>query len=1024
MTDNFNFDDLPDWLKNSGADDESSAPEEDLSVEWESQKPTDPSGGGRLGVTGELPWLQGNADPNTGARRSSELEGFDWDSLPNEDVAPPSAPPPQATGATGELPGWILGATDDDDNLDADMGEDFADLFTSAVDETDDLETPSELGLKRVSSEPKIRKLGDTGEIRDPSEMTFEEWERFQEEKEYRQENAAQIQIEQDIPDWFRDNVDLGDAERGLDAILLDDFEDVEAASSSSKPATDDLSTSANYVPEWFLGLDEQNLDEAADWVRGATSTTDISSLTDSSMFALPPELADVEAEPAPADPASLFGMDDDEAGAFELATSEREAADDWLDSVAQAQDDSLSELDNLMADAAVLAAQAPNTAALLSDVLQQDNLQPEMDWLTTSSDDNNQMGWLATSSDDEIGLMLETSADDFEDWMERGEEGEPLDTDDYFAMVQPSDSAPGWMSEPADAPDEAVDDDDLFAALLGEGDEFSSESVDWLGDVDDLDFDEAAVFDEPAAPPTSQRPPAPPESMREALKNTGSIDQILTDLLSSTASPKSVAVDNQSRALMRTSGESDGIDDLFEDVDDDFLAALNATEAFPAASPIEPEAPREELPPGWIEDLRPDRQVRLAAGGIELEFEQLPPNALPEGVQALREASQAVSNIAPNEAALDSGALAGVSGGLPVFALDRPEEETVLQSGIAISPQQSERIGLLSDVLELGQDEDEGAEEAATARPRRKIRRRAQLKLDRAVVAVVLLGALAGPFVTDGLHLAEEPALDEFAVQQAAVFAAVDGLQPGDRVLLAFEYGPTAAGELNPLAEAVLRDLFNQGAVPVTLSTNPLGGPNSFYVVNSLATDRDFLGVLERDAALTDGQNFYSIGFVSGGPVAIRSMVRSETFGALTFDASISDDDAPLEIGRVEADDFAMVIVIAENTEDLRNWAEQFDVDGLPKYALVTTAIEPIASAYLNDNGGYKGYLAGYRDTYRYNQVRNIALRTPINNTTDFPDPELAQWHSMALGALASGGVIMLGVLLNLIRGIGKRRR
>ncbi len=981
MTDNFNFDDLPEWLKKSGAGGEEPAPDDEPSVEWENRKPTDASAGGRLGVTGELPWLQGS-DPNEGSRRSSELEGLDWDTLPEDEQ-----PAARSTGFTGDLPDWVT----DDDSV-PDLGEDFADVFASAVDEADDIEVPSDLGLKRIEpSGPKIRKLGAKDQPADPSEMTFDEWERHQDEKAYRKDNAEQIQVEQDIPDWFRDNVDLGDAERSLDAILFDDIEDVPAA--VAKPVTDELSTSANYVPEWFLGLEEQNLEAAPDWVREATSNTDIRGLTDSSMFALPPELEEVSDIPA-------------EEPQFEDSPT---ATDDWLGSIAQAQDNSLSELDDLMADAAVLVSKAPNTAALLSDVLREDSLQQEMNWLTTSSDDS-------------FTTAIQPSGDDFEDWMNTSAEDIP-DTNDFIAMVQTPESAetgPGWMTEQPNEPSIA-DDDDLFAALLSEGDEFSSDSVDWLGDVKDLDFDEAAALTERPATPRS---PASREDVRQALKNTGSVDQILTDLLSTTAAPRSIAVDNQSRQLVRAGG-NDNIDDLFEDVDDDFLAALNAADALPAISEQPLEAVRENLPPGWIEDLRPDRQVRLTAGGIELDFEQQPPNALPDNVQALRDASLAINAIAPNETTLDSGALAGVTGGLSVLSLDRPEGETVLQGGITVSPQQSRRIDLLNEVLEVGHDEDDDvATDDAAARPRRKARRRSRLKLDRTFVAVVLVGAVAGPFATDALHITNDPQLNEIAVQQASVFAAIDALEANDRVLLAFEYGPTAAGELNPLAEAVLRDIFNQGAVPVALSTNPLGGTNSYFVLSGLATNNDFLSALERDNALEEDRDYYSVGFVSGGPVAIRALSRSETTGVLTFNTTVDDGGVPLEIGRVDATDFALVLVIAETTEDLRNWAEQFQVEGLPMFALVTTAIEPIASAYLNENGGYKGYLAGYRDTYRYNQIRNTALRTPLNNTTTLPDPELAQWHSVALGALASGGVIMLGTLLNLIRGLGKRRR
>lgn len=977
MTDNFGSD-LPDWLKNTGESDSGSS---------QPPPPDEPS-----------------------------LGDFDWDTF-GEDDASGALPEPGFADQTDDLPDWVLNADADEPDFSAELEGDFMDFFSDAVDDPGTPETPSQLGLKRVEptpSEPKIRKLG-TQEI-DPSQMTFDEWEQYQEEREYRETNQAQVQAEEEIPDWFRDNVDLGDAERGIDAILLGD---VGEAPVQQQNATDDL-TDSNYVPEWFLGLEEQNLEEAPEWARTSGSTGDLGSLTDSSMFALP---AVEEPEPEPPTP---------------MLADDQPDVDDWLTSAAQEQEDSLSELDDLMADAKILAANAPNTAALLSDVLDESPpsspqpLEAEMAWLTSSDDDDEDLGsgsvsemaWLTTTSDDKFDTMVQPDVTE-DDWLGRAEVEDAIpDTEDFLAMVSSPESeasARDWTDELFDeSPVSAQgDDDDLFAAILGEEEGFDADSVDWLGEVDDINFDDSGELLTPQS--DGPAPVAPPEDVRRAINESGSVDQVLTDLLGTTAAPKGLVVDNQRRELAAV-GTGDDIDVLFDDVDDDFLAALDSSDIYSQADDVP--APSEDLAPGWVEELRPDRQVKLGAGGIELDFEQQPVNVLPENIQSLRETSQAVSQVQAPERQRETGALSGVSGGLGILQLERTEEETILQSGINITPQQAQRIDLLSDVLAVGEIEDEEDEDQAASKPRRKVRRRTRLKLDRTAVAVVLLGALAGPFVTDALHVAEDPVVDEIPAQQAAVFAAVDDLQAGDRVLIAFEYGPTAAGELNPLVDAVLRDIFNQGAIPVTLSTNPLGGANSYFLVDTLASDGAFLDALERDSQLVDGQDYYAVGYLSGGPVGIRSITRSEAAGVLFFDANVDDDGTPLEVGKVEADDFALVLVVAETTEDLRNWAEQFDVDGLPMYALTTTAIEPIASAYVAENGRFNGYLAGYRDTYRYNEIRNTALNPATENDTDFPDPQLAQWHSVALGALASGGMILLGTLLNLLRGIGRRRR
>jgi hypothetical protein len=443
-----------------------------------------------------------------------------------------------------------------------------------------------------------------------------------------------------------------------------------------------------------------------------------------------------------------------------------------------------------------------------------------------------------------------------------------------------------------------------------------------------------------------------------------------------------------------------------------------------------------EGVQPDWVADLRPDDMpVTIKAGNLEFEFEQARLSDMPAGLQALRDKAAALSALTEDEDTPGSGPLAGIAGSLQSSTLvAEPEPDLQISTGVRITKDQQRQVSVLEAALELTRREQaahrlgdvEPEAEPVPAKPRR----RSRFKLDRFVVSLVLLVVLVGPFISDGLHFSfvEEPQDYAFNKEQETLAQGIENLQTGEFVLVSFDYGPTVANELNPLAEAVLRDVVKQGAVPIVTSVSPLGVLNSRHVIDNLRDDEILLRTLEREEPLQPREAYIELRYIAGDAVGVRALTRNEGLTGLLFERDVDGKKTGLEFDTLADAPVAMLIVIGETLDDVRRWAEQLkDLDQLDKYLLTTSAAEPLVQAYVDADGSlaYKGYLAGYRDTYLYNRTRNAEAVQEAENLDDYnlPETDLAQWYSVALGVLAAAALVILGFVIQSLRLIGGRR-
>jgi hypothetical protein len=288
-------------------------------------------------------------------------------------------------------------------------------------------------------------------------------------------------------------------------------------------------------------------------------------------------------------------------------------------------------------------------------------------------------------------------------------------------------------------------------------------------------------------------------------------------------------------------------------------------------------------------------------------------------------------------------------------------------------------------------------------------------LKLDRVIMGLALLAALIVPFGTDVLHIATDPpALEDERLAAASV---VDTVAAGQYVLFAFEYGPTAAGELDPLAEAVLRDVLSQGAIPLTISTDPAGAFHAQAVFDPLLEDAALLVARgQSETALEAGQDYVLLRYLSGEAVGVRSLHSTHTDADgnlrqhLAFKTDLRGDETGLLIGSVEQD-IALIVVVGAESGAVRTWAEQLKGERA-LIALVAAAIEPLTIPINQD--GYAGYSPGY--AIRTATMRRVtrpphAVCHARRCAGGRAKPGGIAWHSMALGAAVAAVLITLGM-------------
>jgi hypothetical protein len=207
---------------------------------------------------------------------------------------------------------------------------------------------------------------------------------------------------------------------------------------------------------------------------------------------------------------------------------------------------------------------------------------------------------------------------------------------------------------------------------------------------------------------------------------------------------------------------------------------------------------------------------------------------------------------------------------------------------------------------------------------------------IERLLVAAILVAAVVGMllaplFVGRGPHLTQPLA----TAGADRLHELIEDLDSGEAVLLAFDYGPPAADELNAAARPVVRHLLDRGASLSIVSTRPDGLMVAEDMLTGLASSEEQVTVM---------------GYRPGA-----AMAASQLLGATQQTPSL-------------------LVVLSGQPLPLLLWIEQAQAaygDRLPVAAVGSAALEPIAGPYLDAEAlQLSGAVFGYQGGSAYEAV------------------------------------------------------
>ena len=234
--------------------------------------------------------------------------------------------------------------------------------------------------------------------------------------------------------------------------------------------------------------------------------------------------------------------------------------------------------------------------------------------------------------------------------------------------------------------------------------------------------------------------------------------------------------------------------------------------------------------------------------------------------------------------------------------------------------------------------------------------------RLQRLVVTIALILPVLTILLWHPLTGSEAPLLthpDQLGKEAMALYDTIESMNAGDTVLVAFEYGPAEADELDLVAEPILQHLVDRGVRITPVSTQPMGPSVAEKLLSQIGATRE--------------QPVYRPGDATG------------------VSQLLANAGAP-----------RLILVLTARPTPLRWWVEQAHARGQTIVAGVSAAAEIAAGPYLDANADQlQGAISGLSGAAAYENHRGTGGQTAKQLNA------LAAGHVAVAILMLAGGII-----------------